>query len=212
MALARQRVRPDVHLQRAQAHVHFLAVLAREGLFRLAFGSRAVELLVLGQTGVSGVGFAAVGALVPRRRRRRRGRRGGRRRRQGRGRGTTRRTSDFLDLRVHDRGAGRRASSGRSAAVAAGGREILRRDWRWRSERSGAQRTRRREAAVIGAGPVTVTSGDRSLNRRTGERGAVRWRRDRWVMLRRRVRIRWYRVGRIELSPGVMIVIGRRIR
>lgn len=124
VALAGQRVRPDVHLQRAQADVHLLAVFARERLLRLALGGGAVELLVFGQAGVRRVRFSAVRTLVPRRRRRRRGRRGQRRR------GTVR-DSALLDLRVHDRWARRRASGGRSSAVASWRRQILRCHW-WR--------------------------------------------------------------------------------
>lgn len=66
MALAGQRVRSNVHLQRAQAHVHLLAVFARERFFRLAFSGRAMKLLVLGQPGVGGVRFTAIRALVSR--------------------------------------------------------------------------------------------------------------------------------------------------
>lgn len=55
-AHAGQRVRPDVHLQRSQADVLLLAVLAAEGLPRLRV---AVQLLVLEQSGVRGVGLAA---------------------------------------------------------------------------------------------------------------------------------------------------------
>lgn len=67
VTLARQRVRPDVHLQRAQTHVDLGAELAGERLFRLSLGSGAVELLMLRQSRVRGVGLAAIGALVPRR-------------------------------------------------------------------------------------------------------------------------------------------------
>lgn len=48
VTLAGQRVRTDVHLQRAQTYVHLIAGFAREGLFRLALSGRAMELLVLG--------------------------------------------------------------------------------------------------------------------------------------------------------------------
>lgn len=64
MTLAGQRVRSDVHLEGAQAHVHLLAILARERFFRLAFGGGAMELLMLGQPGVGGVRFTAIRALV----------------------------------------------------------------------------------------------------------------------------------------------------
>lgn len=63
-ALAGQRVRPDVHLQRAKRHVHFLAVLAAE-LLPGAFAGGAVELSVLRQPGERGVTFPAIGTLVP---------------------------------------------------------------------------------------------------------------------------------------------------
>lgn len=64
-ALARQSVGPDVHLQRAQRHVHFFAVLAAELLPRPLPGG-AVELLMLGKTRVRRVTFSAVWTLVPR--------------------------------------------------------------------------------------------------------------------------------------------------
>lgn len=118
MALAGQRVRPDVHLQRAQTDVHLVAGLAREGLLRLALGGGAVELLMLRQTGIRRIGFAAVGALVP-----------GRRRTRGRARPGAR--TGFLDFRVYDRRSGGGATRGRSAAVTARRGEILRRNWRW---------------------------------------------------------------------------------
>lgn len=51
-ALARQRMCPDVHLERAQTDVHLLTVFAREGFLRLALGGRAVKLLMLRQTRV----------------------------------------------------------------------------------------------------------------------------------------------------------------
>lgn len=109
MALAGQRVRSNVHFQRAQAHVHLLAVLARERLLRLALGGRAMKLLVLRQPGIRGVRFAAVRALVSRGRRRRRGRGRGRIRRHGRGRAA--RHPGFLDFRMDDRATRRRAPS-----------------------------------------------------------------------------------------------------
>lgn len=77
MALARQRVRSDVHFQRAQAHVHLLAVFARERFLRLPFSRSAMKLLVFRQPGIGGVRFTAIRALVSRGRRRRRGRGGG---------------------------------------------------------------------------------------------------------------------------------------
>lgn len=64
VTLAGQRVRADVHLECAQADVDLLAVLAGEGLLCLAFGRGAVELLVLREAGVGGVGLSAVGAGV----------------------------------------------------------------------------------------------------------------------------------------------------
>lgn len=120
LALARQRVRPDVHLERAHAEVELLAVLAREGLLRLALSGRAVELLMLRQAGIRRVRLVAVGARVSGRSRR--GRRAGRR-----GRGGIR--TVLIEFRVYDRTGGS-ATSGRSAALAAGRREILRRDGR----------------------------------------------------------------------------------
>lgn len=65
MAFAGKCVRPDVHLEGAQAGVLFFAELADEGLFSLVTLSvRTMELLVLGQTGISGIRLTAVGALV----------------------------------------------------------------------------------------------------------------------------------------------------
>lgn len=52
MALARQGVGPDVHLQRSHADVDLLAVLAGERFLGLSFGGGAVELLVLRESGV----------------------------------------------------------------------------------------------------------------------------------------------------------------
>ena len=79
-ALAGQRVRADVHLERAQRHVDLVAVLAAERLFGLVGG--AVQFLVLGQAAIGRVRLVAVGALVARRRRGGGGR--GQRRRRGR--------------------------------------------------------------------------------------------------------------------------------
>lgn len=62
LALAGERVRADVHLERAQRRVVLLAVLARKGLAR---GRRAVELPVLGEAAVGGVAATAAGARVP---------------------------------------------------------------------------------------------------------------------------------------------------
>lgn len=59
-ANARQRVSPDVHLESSQAHVFLLAVFAAERLPRLRV---AVQLFVLEQSGVRGVGLAAQAAL-----------------------------------------------------------------------------------------------------------------------------------------------------
>ena len=61
MALTRQSVGADVHLEGAQTSVNLVAVLAGEGL-----GSKggAVELLVLAEAGVCGVGLATVIAGV----------------------------------------------------------------------------------------------------------------------------------------------------
>lgn len=107
VTLAGQRVRSDVHLQCAQTDVHLIAGLARERLLRLALSGRAMELLVLRQTGVRRVRLGAVRALIP-----------GRRRARGRARGGAR--GALLDFRVHDRRSGGGATRGRSAAVAAG--------------------------------------------------------------------------------------------
>lgn len=65
LALAGKRVRPDVHLQSTQGEVDLLAVLAAERLLGggVLVGS-AVELLVLGEPGVGGVGLVAEDALV----------------------------------------------------------------------------------------------------------------------------------------------------
>lgn len=50
----RQRVSPDVHFERSEAHVLLLAVFTTEGFPRLGV---AVQLLVLEQSGVRGVGL-----------------------------------------------------------------------------------------------------------------------------------------------------------
>lgn len=66
VAYARQGVRADVHLERAERVVRLVAVLATErlgGAVRLVVG--AVILLVLGQTGNGRVRFRASDALVP---------------------------------------------------------------------------------------------------------------------------------------------------
>lgn len=65
--LAGEGVRPDVHLESTQRHVDLLAVLAAEALLSggLLVGG-AVELLVLRQSGVRGVGLGTEGTLVPR--------------------------------------------------------------------------------------------------------------------------------------------------
>lgn len=66
VAYARQRVRADVHLERAERVVRLVAVLAAErldGAMRHVVG--AVILLVLGQTGNGRVRFRASDALVP---------------------------------------------------------------------------------------------------------------------------------------------------
>lgn len=55
-----QSVRPDVHLERSQAHVLLLAIFTTEGLPRLRV---AVQLFVLEQSGVRGVGLAAQATL-----------------------------------------------------------------------------------------------------------------------------------------------------
>lgn len=151
--LARQRVRSDVHLERAQTDVHLVAGLAREGLLRLALGGRAVELPVLGQAGERGVGLAAVRALVPRRGR-------------ARGRGVGR--AALLNLRVDDRRAGGGAARGRSAALAAGRGEVFRRDgWR-RPQRPGTHGTRGRQATMVRTVPVRIVPGHGSWDRRAG--------------------------------------------
>lgn len=59
-ANARQRVSPDVHFESSQAHVFLLAVFAAERLPRLRV---AVQLFMLEQSGVCGVGLAAQTAL-----------------------------------------------------------------------------------------------------------------------------------------------------
>lgn len=59
-ANARQRVRPDVHLERSQAHVLLLAIFTTEGLPRLCV---AVQLFMLEQSRVGGVGLGAQAAL-----------------------------------------------------------------------------------------------------------------------------------------------------
>lgn len=59
-ANAGQRVSPDVHLESSQTDVLLLAVFAAEGLARLGV---AVQLLVLEQSRVRGVGLAAQRAL-----------------------------------------------------------------------------------------------------------------------------------------------------
>lgn len=60
LANAGQRVSPDVHLESPQAHVFLLAVFAAERLPRLRV---AVQLFVLEQSRVGGVGLGAQGAL-----------------------------------------------------------------------------------------------------------------------------------------------------
>lgn len=193
-ALAGQRVRPDVHLQRAQADVHLLAELARERLPRLALGGRAMELLVLRQPGVSRVRFVAIRAQVLGRRRARRGRAGGRVR---------------ALLHLDDCGSGGGAARGRSAALAARRGQIFRGHGGWRAQRAGTHGARGRQAAVIRTGPVRVAPGDRSLNRRAGER-AVGRRRDRRVMLRGGVRIHRHRIRRVQFRSGIAMMIGGR--
>lgn len=65
IALARQRVRPDVHLESTERLVRFVTFLAHERLLRLVtFGGRAVKLLVLREPRVGGVAFATIGTLV----------------------------------------------------------------------------------------------------------------------------------------------------
>lgn len=61
--LAGQRVRPNMHLQSAEGHVHFLAVLATE-LLPGALSSGAVELSVFRQSREGGVTFTAIWALM----------------------------------------------------------------------------------------------------------------------------------------------------
>lgn len=63
LTLARERVRPYVHFERAQRRVRLLAILAREMLLYLR---AAVKLLVLGQTAECGIALAAPIALVSR--------------------------------------------------------------------------------------------------------------------------------------------------
>lgn len=65
--LAGEGVRPDVHLESTQRHVDFLTVLAAEALLGggLLVGG-AVELLMLRQSRVRGVGLGTEGTLVPR--------------------------------------------------------------------------------------------------------------------------------------------------
>lgn len=56
VAFARQRVRPDVHLERTERSVHLGAILAAERFSgETPFGGRAVVLLMFGQSGVSGI-------------------------------------------------------------------------------------------------------------------------------------------------------------
>lgn len=56
VAFARQRVRPDVHLERTERCVHLGAILAAERFSgETPFGGRAVVLLMFGQSGVSGI-------------------------------------------------------------------------------------------------------------------------------------------------------------
>lgn len=59
VALARQRMRADVHLQRAHRRVLFAAVLAEE----LLLAGAVVLLAVLAQARIGGVAFVAVFAL-----------------------------------------------------------------------------------------------------------------------------------------------------
>ena len=61
LALARQRVRANVHLERTERCVHLVAVLAREVLEHLG---AAVELLVLGEAAECRVALAAAVALI----------------------------------------------------------------------------------------------------------------------------------------------------
>lgn len=67
-ALARQRVRSDVHLQGAQGDVDFVAVFATEGFLVGRLLGGAVQLLVFGQAAVGRVGLVAIGTLVAGRR------------------------------------------------------------------------------------------------------------------------------------------------
>lgn len=55
MTLAWQRVRSNVHLECTETDVNLLAVLAREGLFRLTFRRGTVKLLMLRQSGIRGI-------------------------------------------------------------------------------------------------------------------------------------------------------------
>ena len=64
LAFARERVRANVHLKRAQRHVRLLAILARESLFDLR---QAVKLFVLGQAADRRIAFVAIFALESRR-------------------------------------------------------------------------------------------------------------------------------------------------
>lgn len=59
-ANARQRVSPDVHFESPQAHVLLLAVFTTEGFPRLGV---AVQLFMLEESRVRGVGLAAQAAL-----------------------------------------------------------------------------------------------------------------------------------------------------
>ncbi len=61
VALAGQRVRPDVHLERGQAGVTLGAEFAREALGDLV---RAMKLEMLGVAGHGGEALLALGALV----------------------------------------------------------------------------------------------------------------------------------------------------
>lgn len=67
MALARKGVGANVHFQSTQRRVHFRAIFATERLFReIAFGGCAVELSMFRESGICGVRFSTVGALIAR--------------------------------------------------------------------------------------------------------------------------------------------------
>jgi len=130
VTLAGQRVRSDVHFQRAQTDIYLLAEFAREGLLCLTLSGCAVKLLMLRQAGKCRVRFVAVCAWVP-----------GRRRARGSARAGA--WAALFYFRIHDRGSGGSATGGRPAAFTAGRGQIFRRHGRRRSQRARTHGTRR---------------------------------------------------------------------